>query len=93
MEITKPPSVGATGALIVAAAALATGLALAFSGQSGPGVVVSQACYMLLLGLATLALPRSVTPLALGDVRLVVPRAHRFAAHATTHRQPTLVAA
>jgi hypothetical protein len=54
MEIANPPSVGATGALIVAAAALATGLALALSGQGGPGVVVSQACDMLLLGLASL---------------------------------------
>jgi hypothetical protein len=56
MEIATPPSVGGTGALIVAAAALATGVALAFSGQggSGPGDVVSQACSMLLLLLGSL---------------------------------------
>jgi hypothetical protein len=82
MEIAKPPSVGATGALIVAAAAMLI----------AAGIVVAALAAEHVARSGTLALPRSVTPLALGDVRLVVPRP-RFAAHATTHGRPTLVAA
>jgi hypothetical protein len=57
------------------------------------GIVVAALAAEHVARSGTLAPPRSVTALALGDVRLMVPRAHRFAAHATTHGRPTLVAA
>jgi hypothetical protein len=54
MEIARSPNVLWSGAVGLAGSALALGLALAFSGQgsSGAGATASQACYMLLLGLA-----------------------------------------